>query len=187
MGPVSLGWYFSTLGLALAAVQVLFVDRVERWLGARNALCAVFFLMGGSVALMSAAWAPWVAYAAIAPFALGTGMIEPMLQSLISRSACEEGAGPRAGHPRQRRLARPRAAAARCRSDRRARCHQLGVYAAAGVAGVGGLLAAWLMVPKPEGAFPQAEGEEEDAFDENGDLTGSGTRAEEPEESTALA
>ena len=189
MGPVQLGWYFSTLGLGLAAVQVFLVDPVEKKLGARKALCGVFLLMGAGIALVGAAWAPWVAYAAVVPFALGTGMIEPVLQSLISRSASEQEQGRvqgvRGSVDSLARVLPPLAAGPVAALG----ATSWALFGAAVAAGVGGLGAAWLMAHKPSGAFAESEGEGGgDAGGEegrDGDLTGSGGRGEEPEESVA--
>ena len=190
MGPVELGWFFSTLGLGLAAVQVFLVDPVEKRLGARKALCAVFFLMGSAIALVGAAWAPWVAYAAVVPFALGTGMIEPVLQSLISRSASEKEQGRvqgvRGSVDSLARVLPPIAAGPVAALG----ATSWALYASALAAALGGIGAAWLVAHKPSDAFARSEGEDggdDEGGDEEGggELTGSGGRAEEPEESVA--
>ena len=87
------GWYFSGVGLALMLVQVFLVNRVEKWLGPQKLLWANFFLMGGATVAMALSPAPWLAVVCILPFALGTGMIEPMIQSLLTRSADESQQG----------------------------------------------------------------------------------------------
>ncbi|BAM02967.1 MFS transporter [Phycisphaera mikurensis] len=189
MGPVELGWFFSALGLGLAAVQIFLVDPVEKRLGARRALCAVFFLMAGAVALVGSAWSPWVAYAAIVPFALGTGMIEPVLQSLISRSASEREQGRvqgvRGSVDSLARVLPPLAAGPVAALG----ATGWALYAAALAAALGGVGSAWLVAHKPSAAFARSEGEEGDAGDgdhrRDDDLTGTGGRAEEPEESVA--
>ena len=146
LGPVGLGWFFAALGLGFTGVQVFLVDPVERWLGPRTTLCGVFFLMGGSILLMAGAWAPWVAFVALAPFALGAGLIEPLLQSLLSRSAtgAEQGRvqGVRGSVDSLARVLPPLAAGpiAALGATRWA------VVAAAVAAVAGGVLAVWLRV-----------------------------------------
>lgn len=87
------GWFFSALGLALMLVQLLLVDRLERWLGADKTLWAAMFAVAGATAVLGLASEPWMAFAAIAPFALANGLIDPMIMSLLSKSADDDQQG----------------------------------------------------------------------------------------------
>ncbi len=81
------GYFFSALGLALMVVQLLLVKRFEDWFGPRKSLWLAMFTVGGAVLLMGLAQEPWMAYAGIIPFALAAGLIDPMIMSLLSKSA----------------------------------------------------------------------------------------------------
>ena len=81
------GWFFSALGVGLMIVQLLFVDRFEKWFGPRKSLWLAMFTLCGAVVLMGLAQAPWMAYAGIVPFALAAGLVDPMIMSLLSKSA----------------------------------------------------------------------------------------------------
>ncbi len=86
MDATQTGWFFSSLGLGLMIVQLLFVDRFERWFGPRKSLWLAMFTLCGAVVLMGLAQAPWMAYAGIVPFALAAGLVDPMIMSLLSKS-----------------------------------------------------------------------------------------------------
>ena len=81
------GRFFAAMGVALAAVQFVAVDRAERALGPRLALRLALFAAAGAVTALALAPTLWVAYAALIPFALGGGIVDPMIASLLSRSA----------------------------------------------------------------------------------------------------
>ena len=132
------GWFFSALGLALMLVQLLLVDRLEKWLGPDKLLWAAMFSVAGATAALGLATAPWMAYVAIVPFALASGLIDPMIMSLLSRSAEGRSAGPRPRRPWVRRLDGPRAPALPRRSDRGRRGGQLGRARGGGPDGGGG-------------------------------------------------
>ena len=87
------GWYFSAMGLALMLVQVFLVKRLEDWLGASKTLWVAMFAVAGAVVAMGLAQEPWMAYAAILPFALASGLIDPLIMSLLSQSADEDQQG----------------------------------------------------------------------------------------------
>ena len=113
MDTNGVGIYFAVLGLGFMAVQLFVVDRVERRFGGPKALGVAAAVTAVSVALSALATAPWMAYALIPLFALGNGLIEPLVSSILSRSAGRLDAGPGPGRPRERRRARPRRAAVR--------------------------------------------------------------------------
>ena len=92
-GPATAGWFFAVLGGGLMLVQVGLVERVERWLGAARTLWAAFLLMGGAAVALAFASSTWLAFACVPLFALGTGLIEPLIQSLLSRTASERDQG----------------------------------------------------------------------------------------------
>ena len=87
MDTAGVGVYFAVLGLGFMAVQVFVVDRVERRFGDRRALGGALALTAVAVALSALATAPWMAYALIPLFALGNGLIDPLVSSILSRSA----------------------------------------------------------------------------------------------------
>ena len=87
MDATDSGYFFSALGLALMLVQLFVVDRVERWAGSRKTLWLALFGVAAAMATLALARAPWLAYAAIVPFALGAGLVDPLIMSLLSRSA----------------------------------------------------------------------------------------------------
>ena len=93
MDSKQLGWFFAALGLALMFVQLLLVDRFERWFGPRKSLWLAMFTVAGAVVALGLASVPWMAYAAIIPFALAAGLIDPMIMSLLSKSASEDQQG----------------------------------------------------------------------------------------------
>ena len=93
MDSQQLGWFFAAFGLALMFVQLLLVDRFERWFGPRKSLWLAMFTVAGAVVVLGLASEPWMAYAAILPFALAAGLIDPMIMSLLSKSASEDQQG----------------------------------------------------------------------------------------------
>ncbi len=86
MKPTDTGTYFAAMGLALMLVQIFLVSRVEQWFGPAKTLWIALFLAAGTIVIMGVASAPWMAYAAIVPFALGNGLVDPLIASLISKS-----------------------------------------------------------------------------------------------------
>ena len=91
--PRGMGHFFAALGMGLMVVQLLVVERVERWFGPRRSLWLALFVAAGATLAMGLAPSLWVAYAAIVPFALAAGTIDPMIMSLLSKSASEERQG----------------------------------------------------------------------------------------------
>lgn len=87
MGTREVGVFFAVLGAGFMVVQLFLVDRVERWLGPAKAVGGALFLTGASIAVAALATAPWMAYAVVPVFALGNGLVEPLVASVISRSA----------------------------------------------------------------------------------------------------
>ena len=87
MDTTGTGVYFAVLGLGFMAVQLFVVDPVERRFGARRVLGAALALTAASVALSALATSAWMAYALVPLFALGNGLVEPLVSSVISRSA----------------------------------------------------------------------------------------------------
>ena len=156
------GWFFSAMGVALMGVQIFLVKRLEDWLGAGKTLWVAMFSVAGAVVAMALAREPWMAYAAIAPFALASGLIDPLIMSLLSRSASGDqqgriqgvrGSVDSLGRTVPPFLAGPIAAAGAA---------NWAVLAGAGVMGAGGVLALRLL------------GREEEAS--SGDQTGSPAR-----------
>ena len=87
MDTTGVGVYFAALGLGFMAVQLFVVDPVERRFGGPKALGVALALTAVSVGLSALATSAWMAYALIPLFALGNGLIEPLVSSIISRSA----------------------------------------------------------------------------------------------------
>ena len=93
METQSVGVFFAVLGAGFMAVQLFLVDPVERWLGPGKAVGVALFVTAASIAAVALATAPWQAYAAVPFFALGNGLVEPLVASMISRSASGEAQG----------------------------------------------------------------------------------------------
>ena len=93
MDSKQLGWFFAALGLALMLVQLFLTDRFERRFGPRKSLWLAMFSVAGAVGVLGLVSEPWMAYAAILPFALAAGLIDPMIMSLLSKSASDDQQG----------------------------------------------------------------------------------------------
>ena len=162
MDVTQTGWFFSSMGLGLMLVQLLLVDRFERWFGPRKMLWLAMFGVAGAVLLMGLAQNVWMAYAGIVPFALAAGLIDPMIMSLLSKSASGSeqgrvqgvrGSVDSAGRTFPPFLAGPIAAAGAA---------NWAVIAGAGAMAIGGLLALRLL------AEPEADEGEDQANDDGG-------------------
>ena len=87
MDTTDVGVYFAVLGLGFMAVQLFVVDPVEKRFGGSRSLGLALAVTAVSVALSALATSAWMAYALIPLFALGNGLVEPLVSSIISRSA----------------------------------------------------------------------------------------------------
>ncbi len=86
MSTVQIGWFFSAFGLALMAVQLGLVERVEQRVGPSRTLWLALFCAAGGTLIAALAQSAWMAYAALPLFALGAGLVDPLVMSLLSRS-----------------------------------------------------------------------------------------------------
>ena len=87
------GVFFSALGVALMVTQLFVVDRVERWLGPNKLLWVALACAGGAVAVMAFAKTEVWAFAGIVPFALAGGLVDPLIMSLLSKTADDDQQG----------------------------------------------------------------------------------------------
>jgi len=87
MGPRAVGYYLSFAGICAAFVQAWLVGRVVAWTGEGPAIIAGFVALTGGLLLLPAVAAPPMLLPAIALLAMGFGLANPSLLSLVSREA----------------------------------------------------------------------------------------------------
>lgn len=88
LGPRNVGFLLGFAGICMAVVQGLLLGRLAHRFGeARLVLAGVLALMAGFLLVPQAAAAWWLLIPAFALLALGQGITNPSLQSLVSRIA----------------------------------------------------------------------------------------------------
>jgi DHA1 family tetracycline resistance protein-like MFS transporter len=92
-GPAQVGELFAMVGVVLVLIQGGLVGRLSQRFGEARMLLAGTVMIGVGLALMAAAMTPILGIGATGVLALGMGMAQPSISSLISReaSATEQG------------------------------------------------------------------------------------------------
>ena len=87
MGPRDVGYYLSFAGICATIVQAWLVGRMAVWIGEAKVVVLALIVLAGGLALLPTAVTPPMLLPAIALLALGFGLANPSLLSLISREA----------------------------------------------------------------------------------------------------
>jgi DHA1 family tetracycline resistance protein-like MFS transporter len=92
-GPGQVGYVFAYVGLVSAILQGGLIGRLTRYFGEERLLLCGLVLIAGGLLLLPFVYSPAVLAAAVTGLALGIGLTQPSVNSLISRGAGREEQG----------------------------------------------------------------------------------------------
>jgi len=93
MGPRSIGWIFLLLGTMNVLVQGVLIGKLTERFSEKQLAIAAAVLFGVGMAILAEATAYWHILAGIISFGIGTGLFNPTISSMVSKTAAENERG----------------------------------------------------------------------------------------------
>jgi DHA1 family tetracycline resistance protein-like MFS transporter len=93
MGPRNIGGVFFVLGSISAIVQGLLIGRLTDRFSEQRIAAVAGGLFGLGLAILAAAGSSWQVWVGLVPFAVGIGLFNPTVSSLVSKTAAPDARG----------------------------------------------------------------------------------------------